>query len=167
MFLPAGGDIRIRNTKGFHDRVLVKHLPALIQPTGRLERPTSGGYRNDQWRYLVVSENINKRTCWMEFIMSSEVQSPLFTVIAFSLIVFGLTIVGLVSGLIPGVYPAKSGAVAAVLQSETQAETAGTTSAAIGKLVGTVIVQPEAATGQTVNNAASPALMAEAGSKNP
>jgi hypothetical protein len=96
--------------------------------------------------------------------MSSEVQSPLFNIIALSLTVVGLVIVGLVSGLIP----IKPGANESAMQVEAKAEPASTTDAVIGNPVSTVIANPRAAADQAGNSGAgSTALMAEAKPKNP
>lgn len=98
--------------------------------------------------------------------MSSEVQSPLFTVIALSLSAVGLIIVGLVSGLIPGVIPATSGAEKEAMQVEAKAETTST-GVVIGNLAGTVIANPGAAADPAANTVVPPTLMAGAGLKNP
>ena len=99
--------------------------------------------------------------------MSSGVRSPLFfNIIALSLTVLGLAIVGLVSGLIPGMIPGKPGADESAMQVEAKAEAPGTTSAAIGNLVGTVSAKPEVAADQAGNStAARPVLMV--GAKKP
>lgn len=98
--------------------------------------------------------------------MSSEVQSPLFTLIALSLIVFGLIVVGLVSGLIPGVYPAKSGADAPVAQVETKAEPTGT-AVFLDSMGSAMTARPEGATAPVVSDVGlPPTLVAETASKN-
>jgi len=101
--------------------------------------------------------------------MSSEVQSPLYTIISLFLIVSGLVVVGLISGLIPGVFPAKPGADESAMQVEAKAEAASTTNAVIGNPVSDmVIADPRAAADQAGNSGAgSPALLAEAKPKNP
>jgi hypothetical protein len=100
--------------------------------------------------------------------MSSEVQSPLYTILSLSLIVSGLVVVGLISGLIPGVFPAKSGADESAMQVEAKAEAASTTNAVIGNPVSMVIADPRVAADQAGNSGAgSPALLAEAKLKNP
>lgn len=99
--------------------------------------------------------------------MSSDVQSPLFTIIALSLSAVGLVIVGVVSGLIPGVYPATSGAREEAMQVEAKAEASGANGAVIRNLVGTATANPGAATDPAVNTAVPPTLMAGADSKNP
>lgn len=111
---------------------------------------------------------ISKSQLLDEIHMSSEVQSPLFNIIALSLTVVGLAVVGLVSGLIPGVIPAKPGANESAMQVEAKAQVASTTDAVIGNPVSTVIANPRAAADQAGNSGAgSPALMAVAKPKNP
>ena len=100
--------------------------------------------------------------------MSSEVQSPLYTIISLSLIASGLVVVGLISGLIPGMFSAKPGAEESAMQVEAKAEAVSTTNPVIGNTVSMAIADPRAAADQAGNGGAgSPALMAEAKPKNP
>ena len=123
---------------------------------------------DEQWRILLSQGLIGKSHLLDGIHMSSEVQSPLYTIISLSLIVSGLVVVGLISGLIPGVFPAKPGADESAMQVEAKAEAASTTNAVIGNPVSVVIADPRAAADQAgISGAGSPALLAEAKPKNP
>jgi hypothetical protein len=103
-----------------------------------------------------------------EIHMSPASQSPLYTVISLSLIVFGLVVVGLVSGLIPRVIPVMTGAEEPAMQVEAKAEVASATDAVIGNAAGAAIASSGAAADQAGKGGVeSPALMAEARPKNP
>lgn len=100
--------------------------------------------------------------------MSSAPQSLLYTTISLSLIVFGLVVVGLVSGLIPDIIPAKPGADEPAMQMEAKAGAASTTDAVIGNPADMAIASSGATADQAgKSGAASPALMAEVRPKNP
>jgi hypothetical protein len=111
---------------------------------------------------------IGKSRLLDEIHMSSAVQSPRYTIISLFLIVSGLVAVGLISGLIPGEIPAKPGADEPAMQLEAKTEAVSTTNVVIGNPVSVVIADPRAAADHAGNSGAgSPALLAEARSKNP
>jgi hypothetical protein len=148
---------------------------AMLTPTCMYLPQSDRAHRvPDKWEIRLTSNGVillsqgltGKSHLLDEIHMSSAPQSPLYTIISLSLIVFGLVAVGLISGLIPGVFPAKPGADESAMQVEAKAEAASTTGAVIGNLAGMATANSGAVVDQAgKSGATSPALMAEAGRK--
>jgi hypothetical protein len=139
-----------------------------MPPSDRAHRATDKwGIRLTRNGVILLSQGLTGKSHPLDEIhMSPAPQSPLSTIISLSLIVFGLVVVGLISGLIPGVIPARPGADVSAMQVEAKAEAASTTGAVIGNLAGMATANSGAVVDQAgKSGATSPALMAEAGRK--